>query len=157
MLKFFSSSATNKVDGKGRVSIPAPFRKVLQSEDSPILFLMPELLGGPTIVGFGQSHFENLARSMSRMNPFSPEARALTNAVAGKAQQLPLDETGRIVLPKDLRALTGITDEAYFIGAVNTFQIWKPETYTADEAAMMEVARANVDKLDWAGAMGGES
>lgn len=156
MLKFFSSSATNKVDGKGRVSIPAPFRKVLQSEESPILFLMPELLGEPTIVGFGQSHFENLARSLTKMNPFSTEYRALANSVGGKAHQIPLDETGRIVLPKELRALAGIDDEAYFIGTLNTFQIWRPETFAAGEAAMLEIARANVDKLDWSGAMGGD-
>ncbi len=152
MLKFFSSSATNKVDGKGRVSIPAPFRKVLQGEGSQILFLMPELRGAPTIVGFGERHFENLANSLIRMNPFGEEYDALADAVAGQARQLPLDETGRIVLPKDLRELAGIGDEAFFVGKVNMFQIWNPETYAAARPALMEKARANFDKLDWAGA-----
>ncbi|MFV0473418.1 MAG: division/cell wall cluster transcriptional repressor MraZ [Pikeienuella sp.] len=157
MLKFFSSSATNKVDGKGRVSIPAPFRKVLAGEDSPILFLMPELLGEPTIIGFGQSHFENLARSLTGMNPFSPEFRALADAVAGQAHQLPLDETGRIVLPKDLREIADIGDEAFFVGSLNTFQIWKPETYAANRARMMETARANIGKLNWGATMPGKA
>ena len=78
-MKFFSSSATNKVDAKGRVSIPAPFRKVLGMEDSPLLFLMPEVRGKPAIEGFGQSHFEKLADSLEKMNPLSAEYDALAD------------------------------------------------------------------------------
>lgn len=157
MLKFFSSSATNKVDDKGRVSIPAPFRKVLQGEDSRVLFLMPELRGAPCIVGFGESHFENLANSLTQMNPFSEEYDALADAVAGQARQLPLDETGRIVLPKDLKDLAGIDGQAYFVGKINTFQIWSPEVYEAGRAQRTETARANFDKLNWAGRGGAAS
>ncbi|MEO0361628.1 MAG: hypothetical protein AAF322_10980 [Pseudomonadota bacterium] len=155
MLKFFSSSATNKVDAKGRVSIPAPFRKVLQGEATPILFLMPEVRGKPAIEGFGLSHFEKLAEAVAQMNPLSPEYDALADAVAGQAHQLPLDETGRIVLPTELRALTGIEDSAYFVGRFNTFQIWRPETYEAGKTAMRETAVANFDKLPWGGAASG--
>ncbi|MEX2520132.1 MAG: hypothetical protein WD969_12455 [Paracoccaceae bacterium] len=151
MLKYFSSNATNKVDGKGRVSIPAPFRKVLQGEESPILFLMPEINGAPTIVGYGLSHFENLAASLTRMNPFSEEYDALSDAVSGQAHQLPLDETGRIVLPRELREYADIGDEAFFIGKLNVFQIWNPAAYAARRPGIKEMARANVDKLDWTG------
>ncbi|MEM7523291.1 MAG: hypothetical protein AAF360_05965 [Pseudomonadota bacterium] len=151
MLKFFSSSATNKVDGKGRVSIPAPFRKVLQGEETPILFLMPEVRGKPAIEGFGLSHFEKLADAAGEMNPLSPEYDAIADVVAGQAVQLPLDDTGRIVLPAELREMTGITDSAFFIGRFKTFQIWRPETYAAGKGAMRETAVANFDKLPWGG------
>lgn len=151
MLKFFSSSATNKVDGKGRVSIPAPFRKVLQGEESPVLFLMPEVRGKPAIEGFGQSHFEKLANSLSQMHPLSAEYDALTDALAGQAHQLPLDETGRIVLPRELRELAGIGDEAFFVGRVNTFQIWDPKTYELGKAALRQTAIENLEKLPWGG------
>lgn len=154
MLKYFSSNATNKVDGKGRVSIPAPFRKVLQREESPILFLMPEINGAPTIVGYGLSHYESLGESLTRMNPFSPEYDALADVVSGQAHQLPLDETGRIVLPKDLREYAGIADEAFFIGKFNIFQIWNPGVYAERRASVKEMARANIDKLDWSGGIG---
>ncbi|MEL6793836.1 MAG: division/cell wall cluster transcriptional repressor MraZ [Pseudomonadota bacterium] len=151
MLKFFSSSATNKVDGKGRVSIPAPFRKVLQGEGSPVLFLMPEIRGLPAIEGYGQAHFEKLAGALSQMNPLSPEYDALADVVAGQAQQLPLDDTGRIVLPAEFRELAGITDSAFFVGRVNTFQIWAPERYAAIKDQRRETAVANFDKLPWGG------
>lgn len=150
-MKFFSSSATNKVDAKGRVSIPAPFRKVLGMEESPLLFLMPEVRGKPAIEGFGQSHFEKLADSLEKMNPLSAEYDALADATVSQTVQLPLDSTGRIVLPEEMRALTGITDEAMFVGRVRTFQIWNPATYNALKAEMRETAVANFDKLPWGG------
>ena len=150
-MKFFSSSATNKVDAKGRVSIPAPFRKVLGMEESPLLFLMPEVRGKPAIEGFGQSHFEKLADSLEKMNPLSAEYDALADATVSQTVQLPLDSTGRIVLPEELRMLTGITDEAMFVGRVRTFQIWNPATYRALKTEMRETAVANFDKLPWGG------
>jgi MraZ protein len=151
VLKFFSSSATNKVDAKGRVSIPAPFRKVLQGEGSSVLVLVPEITGRPVVEGFGEAHFAKLAASLEEMNPYSPEYDALANVVFGAAHQLPLDDTGRIILPQEFRDLTGITDMAQFVGRANTFQIWNPETYQAGMAEMRETARANVHKLPWAG------
>ena len=151
-MKFFSSSATNKVDAKGRVSIPAPFRKVLAMEESPLLFLMPEVRGKPAIDGFGQSHFEQLADSLQQMNPLSAEYDALADATVAQTVQLPLDSTGRIVLPEEFRAIAGITDEALFVGRVRTFQIWSPATYAGLKTQMREMAVANFDKLPWGGA-----
>lgn len=148
-MKFFSSSATNKVDAKGRVSIPAPFRKVLAAENSPLLFLMPEVRGKPAIEGFGEAYFERMAGQLEKMNPLSDEFDALTDLMVSRTWQLPLDETGRIVLPAPLRETAGIEGEALFVGRIRTFQIWRPETYAALQDEMRETARANFDKLPW--------
>ena len=148
-MKFFSSSATNKVDAKGRVSIPAPFRKVLAGEASPILFLMPEVRGKPAIEGFGETYFERMAGQLEQMNPLSDEYDALTDVMVSRTYQLNLDETGRIVLPTPLREAAGIEGEALFVGRIRTFQIWKPETYEALRGEMQDTARANFDKLPW--------
>ena len=77
--------------------------------------------------------------------------RALADVVAGQAHQLPLDDTGRIVMPEAFRELAGITDSAYFVGRINTFQIWNPEKYEAVKAQRRETAVANFDKLPWGG------
>lgn len=154
MLKYFSSSATNKVDAKGRVSIPAPFRKVLQAEENPVLYLRPEVSGKAVIEGFGQSHMDEIAEALSRMNPLTQETRALTDVLVSRAHPLPLDETGRIVLPAEFRELAGITDSARFVGGVKTFQIWNPDAYAAEAADMQAIAVANFDKLPWGGGAG---
>ncbi|MGB0411548.1 MAG: division/cell wall cluster transcriptional repressor MraZ [Pikeienuella sp.] len=148
-MKFFSSSATNKVDAKGRVSIPAPFRKVLAMEDSPLLFLMPDVRDRPIIEGFGEAHFTKLADALDQLNPYSEEYDALAGLTVARTVQLPLDSTGRIVIPEELRALTGITDEALFVGRVRTFQIWHPETYHEIQASQRAAAAEHVTKLPW--------
>ena len=149
MPKNFSSSATNKVDAKGRVSIPAPFRKVLQAEESPVLYLRPDAGGKGVIEGFGQSYMDEMSAMLSKMNPLLPQTRALKRVMVGRARPLPLDETGRIVLPADLRALAGIADSAQFVGAVKTFEIWNPEAYEADDAEMQALAIESFDLLPW--------
>lgn len=148
-MKFFSSTATNRVDAKGRVSIPAPFRKVLAAENSPLLFLRPEVRGRPAIEGFGEAYFEELARQLEQLSPVSDEYEALADLMVSRTWQLPLDETGRIVLPAPLREAAGIKDEALFVGRIRTFQIWNPETYRALEAELRDTARANFHKLPW--------
>ena len=149
MLKYFSSSATNKVDAKGRVSIPAPFRKVLQAEESPVLYLRPEVSGKPVIEGFGQSHMDEIAAALNRMNPLKKETRALTRVLVSRAQPLPLDDTGRIVLPGEFRELAQIGETARFVGGVKTFQIWNPDAYAAEDEEMQALAVDSFDLLPW--------
>ncbi len=151
-MKFFSSSATNKVDAKGRVSIPAPFRKVLAGEGSPLLHLRPEVQGKPAIEGFGDAYYEKTAMELGRMAPTDPAFDALTDLMISRTSSMPLDETGRIVLPAALRAAAGIEGEAIFVGRIHTFQIWKPENYYALQADLRATAEANFDKMPWGGA-----
>ncbi len=148
-MKFFSSSATNKVDAKGRVSIPAPFRKVLAAESSPMLYLRPEIQGKPAIEGFGEAYFDKEAAALERMQPTDPAFEALADLMISRTSSMPLDETGRIVLPGALREAAGIEGEAIFVGRIRTFQIWKPESYLALQSDMRSTAEANFDKMPW--------
>ena len=93
-MKFFSSSATNKVDAKGRVSIPAPFRKVLAAENSPMLYLRPEIQGKPAIEGFGEAYFDKEAAALEQMQPTDPAFEALADLMISRTSSMPLDETG---------------------------------------------------------------
>lgn len=152
MQTIFSSSATNKVDAKGRVSIPAPFRKALQDGGDSTLYLMPEIMERPAIVGFGAGHYRRLADSVMHMPPFDPVAEALSDALGSEARELPLDGTGRIVLPADLKALAEIEEDALFVGRLSHFQIWRPEHYAAMKADLRRTARENASALPWSGA-----
>lgn len=151
-MKFFSSSATNKVDAKGRVSIPAPFRKVLAAENSPMLYLRPEIQGKPAIEGFGEAYFDKEAAALEQMQPTDPAFEALADLMISRTSSMPLDETGRIVLPAPLREAAGIDGEAIFVGRIRTFQIWKPENYLALQDDMRATAEANFDKMPWGAA-----
>jgi MraZ protein len=152
-MRFFSSTTVNKIDDKGRVSIPAAFRKVLDAETQPGLWLIPGLRDEPAIEGLGSTRFEALAEAIDAMNPLDPAAIALSNKVMGKARHLLLeDNTGRIVLPRDFRQIAGIEGEALFVGLGKTFQIWNPEAYAARQADLDRLASENFARLPWGGA-----
>ncbi len=151
-MRFFSSNSTHKIDGKGRVSIPAPFRKVLEKEDQQGVVLVPRLRGEPAIEGLGYGRFEQMAEALDAMNPLDPAAIALSNKLMGQARHIQLDETGRIVLGEDLRRAAGLSDQALFVGLGKTFQVWNPEAYAARQEAMDAFAMENFHRLPWGGA-----
>lgn len=148
-MKFFSSNSTHKIDSKGRVSIPANFRKVLDLEAQPGVVLIPGIRGEAAIEGLGVGRFEQLVEAIDEMNPLEEETMALAYTVMGEARHIQLDDTGRIVLGADLREFAGLGDQALFVGLGRSFQIWNPETYAARQEAMRDKARANFHLLPW--------
>ena len=68
----------------------------------------------------------------------SMERKMLQRLFHGQSYPTNVDETGRLVLPAKLRQKIGLEGEAFFIAAGDTFQIWKPETYEAEELAKTE-------------------
>jgi MraZ protein len=146
-MRFFSSNVKNRIDGKGRVSIPAAFRKVLEQEPTPGVVLIPGMGGQPCIDGMGQSRLEQIAESLDG-EPLDPVAYALQVSLIGEARQLQLDDTGRIVLSPDLREMADLHgDTALFVGLGKTFQIWNPDAYEARRAELKKIALENYDRL----------
>lgn len=141
MARRFRGSDTFKVDAKGRVSIPAPFRRVIEASD-------PDWREGlrPNItIVYGDARQDWLevytvrARDeidglIEDMRRGSPERLILEENMYGHSIDTQIDEDGRLVLPQKLREKIGLTGEAFFISAGDYFKIWKPETY-AEKAA----------------------
>lgn len=149
MLRRFTSTVTNKVDAKGRVSVPASFRKVLASgeaEDDGLVFLRPNPLGEPVIEGFGQGFFDELVGFAER-DPVFGEYDSVSDLLAGSIHQAQLDEAGRIVLPKELRDHAGIAEEATFVGQFSKFAIWNPAAYAAWKAENESRARDRLREM----------
>lgn len=150
-MRFFSSKSLHKVDDKGRVSIPAMFRKVIDADPSPALFLIPGLRNEPCIEGLSAARFEALAESLDVMSPLDVGGTALANKIMGEADQIAIEDTGRIILPKEMRKFAQIGGEALFVGLGKTFQIWNRELYEARKPEMERLARENFDRLPWGG------
>jgi MraZ protein len=151
-MRIFSSNSTHKIDAKGRVSIPASFRKVLEREEQPGVILIPLMRAEPAIEGMGYGRFEQLAEAIDAMNPLDPGAVALSYRIMGEARHLPLDETGRIVLGPDLRDTIGLTDEAVFVGVGKHFQIWEPKAWAARQPGIARDSQAAMPRLPWSSA-----
>ena len=137
----FASRFDNKIDAKGRVSVPAPFRAVLAQEGADEIFCYPHLdrpaleAGGSRLVGKIKGILEDFPID-------SPERDEIATAYFGESERIKVDPDGRAVLPKRLRDHAGITDVAVFVGLGDKFQIWEPAAYEEFRAEARERARS---------------
>lgn len=156
-MKFFSSNSTHKVDAKGRVSVPATFRRVLDGEAEPGVVFIPRMMGDPAIEGFGNARFAEYAAELDKMHPMSRERKYLAHKLLGQAEEAQIDPNGRVVLGEALRDAAGIEDQALFVGLGRSFQIWNPQTYKDQLGDIDEGALEHFDALPWAAASRGEA
>jgi MraZ protein len=124
----FVATFSNRLDGKGRVSVPAPFRAVLAREGQADLYCYPAL-DRPAIDGGGARLQQAISDRLSVFETFSDDHESLATAFYGESRMLKVDPDGRIVLPEEFRAYAGINDVAVFVGQGFKFQIWEPERF----------------------------
>jgi MraZ protein len=143
----FVSTFTNKVDAKGRVSIPAAFRAVLErdgykSGGSAGIYCYPSL-DAPALDAGGERLAQKIDGLLAGLQDYSDERDELSVALYGDVQVLSLDADGRIVLPEALRAHAGIDGQVTFVGLGDKFQMWEPGRF----AERRERARNKVQDL----------
>ena len=122
----FLSSAVNRIDAKGRVSVPAHFRTVVQSRGYSELYAIRQLDVPALDVG-GLDLLDRYEERMKLEDPFLQTADDMSFFVHGDGAFLKLDQDGRITVTDFIREHTGITTEVAFVGRGNFFQMWEPE------------------------------
>lgn len=146
----FMDTIINKVDAKGRVSLPADYRAIARDSDSEIVCYRS--LTSPCIEGCLEDLLEKLAAEIENSTDFFSQTQDdLTNLIFGDAKRFMTDSTGRIVLTEKLLAHAQITNAAVFVGKGRKFQIWNPENWAKEEqriraAAMAQRPVLNADK-----------
>lgn len=119
----FVGNYTNKVDLKGRVSLPAPYRKELGGEQQ--VLLMPAFTSN-CLMGGNRAWAKGIVEEMCGNMP-TPEQARRKRAVMGNMVALSVDANGRFILPEQLRAKFLMEDEAFFLGAGEYFEVWNVE------------------------------
>ncbi|WP_159593096.1 division/cell wall cluster transcriptional repressor MraZ [Chelativorans xinjiangense] len=138
----FLSSAINRIDAKGRVSVPAHFRSVVQRRGFADLYALRALdvpamdVGGPDLL-------DRYEERIAVEDPFLQTADDMSFFVHGDGSFLKLDQDGRITVTDFVREHTGITSQVAFVGRGLFFQIWEPERLSAHGAEV----RARLLKL----------
>ena len=127
-MSLFLSSYENRLDTKGRISVPASFRASVNNEKFAGVVLFRSFTNN-CIEGMSMSRMEQMAAATDKMGLFDSELDDLTAMLFADARQLAFDVTGRIVIPADLLKHAGITDRAVFVGRGNSFQIWNPDAF----------------------------
>lgn len=150
----FVSTFTNRIDAKSRVSIPAPFRAVLERDryaggPGLGLYCYPSL-DSPALDAGGERLARKIDGLLGGLKDYSDERDELAVALYGEAQVLAIDADGRIVLPKELRAGIGLPEgvaEVAFVGLGDKFQLWEPARFEERRAKAREKVRAHRNLL----------
>lgn len=120
------STYTNKLDKKGRISVPAPFRAALTTENFAGIIAYGSFVN-PCVEACGMARIESLSASIDELDPYSDERNAFAAVILGGSIQLPFDPEGRVTLPEELISLAVLSEQACFVGKGATFEIWQPE------------------------------
>jgi MraZ protein len=146
----FLSSSLNRIDSKGRVSVPAHFRTVVQKRGFAELYALRALeipamdVGGPDLL-------DRYEERIALEDPFLQTADDMSFFVHGDGAFLKIDQDGRITMTDFIREHTGITTDVAFVGRGLFFQMWEPERLKAHGA---EVRRRLVAMRQQASAAG---
>ena len=135
----FLSTYVNKVDRKGRVSVPATFRTALSAQRFPGIVVFPSLKY-PALEANSIEWMEELANRLDTLDIYSDEHDNL-EVLFASARELPIDGEGRIALPPELAEHAAIVDSVAFVGVGRNFQLWEPARYAEHAATRRERAR----------------
>lgn len=136
----------NKVDSKGRVSLPSDYRAIVKELSSEIVCYRS--LSAPCIEGCLEETLDKLATEIENSTDFFSETQdSLTNLIFGDAKRFTFDSTGRINLSEKLLKHAKITDKAVFVGKGRKFQIWNPQEWEKEEARIRAAALQNRPSL----------
>lgn len=139
-MALFLSRSVNKVDKKGRVSVPAPFRAALGEEITDGIALTKPVSRLDCIEAAPMSRAHQRMAQLDELDEDDEDHWALAMVALGNMRQVTFDPEGRIILPEDLKEFAGIDDTAVFVGMGKTFQIWHPDRLTVRMAEAEEIA-----------------
>ncbi len=139
----------NRLDAKGRVSVPSAFRTALRAgmgepvvdADAPVKLILRPSHHFECIEGWPLQGFADLASPVSRFNQFSNEREDMSTSIYADAFPAETDKEGRIVLPTELVEYAHLTSQVAFMGMGDIFQIWEPEACKRRRTEARESAR----------------
>jgi len=140
-MALFTSTYVNKVDRKGRVSVPAPFRSALDGSGGTLVYVKPNHALG-AIDGLSEAWMEQIQDRIDELDIYSEQRIALETREFAETTRLALDPEGRMILPRELMTTAGIIDQATFVGLGRYFQIWQPESFDAHKSRQVAAAKS---------------
>ena len=139
-MDLFLSTFENRIDKKGRLSVPASFRAVLERRRDP-LYLFKSLIE-PCLEGCGAERIGQIVDAIDGMDSLSAEVATLQTMLSS-AQEMKLDGEGRIMLSADFINFAELEDMALYAGIGRSFQIWLPSRYRTRETDARSRAKSD--------------
>lgn len=125
-MALFLDTFINRIDRKGRVSVPATFRAALENLEFQGIVAFPSFKY-EALQCAGMDWMQGLAQGLGKVDLFSDEHDDLTATLFADAKQMAFDGDGRVVLPEALIFHAQLKEQAAFVGRGSHFEIWDPE------------------------------
>jgi MraZ protein len=137
----FVSHHMLRLDAKGRVSVPAPFRAVLARDGFGGLHCHPAI-DRPALDAGGNALIAEIEALLTVFPPYSEERQQFSLALYGTSETLKIDGEGRVTLSEAHKTHAGIADAVMFVGLGHKFRIWEPGRFRAELAEATDKVRA---------------
>ena len=144
----FLSTYENKLDKKGRVSVPASFRSYLSNMGYNGIICFPSF-NNQSIEAWPQDRIEAISNAIDSLNPFEDKKDYFATAILSESINLQFDSEGRISLTSKLLKHAKIKNSMVFVGQGKTFQIWEPTIFEKFKVNARKKANLNRASLKW--------
>ena len=144
----FLSSYENKLDKKGRVSVPSSFRAYLNSMGYNGFITYPSF-NHSALDGCAQDRIEKLSDSIDSLGPFSDKRDYFATSVLSQSINLNFDSEGRVTIPEKLLKHAKIKTNIIFVGLGKVFQMWDPKLFKDYKSLARKKSYINRSALKW--------
>ena len=144
----FLSTFENRLDKKGRVSVPASYRAHLSSLGYNGIICFPSF-NNQSIEAWSQDRIEKISNSIDTLNPFDEKKDYFATSILSESINLQFDSEGRIVLGQKLLKHAKIKNSMLFVGQGKTFQIWEPTNFEKFRVTARKKSNINRANLKW--------
>ena len=144
----FLSTYENKIDKKGRVSVPASFRSYLSNLGYNGVVCFPSF-NNHCIEAWPQDRIERISNSIDSLNPFEEKRDYFATSILSESENLQFDTEGRVSLSEKLLNHAKIRNNILFVGLGKTFQIWEPKIFEKFKIVARKKAYQNRSNLKW--------
>ena len=144
----FLSTYENKLDKKGRVSVPASYRSYLSNIGYNGIICYPSFTN-QCIEAWPQDRIEKISNAIDSLNPFEEKKDYFATSILSESINLQFDSEGRILLTQKLLKHAKIKNSMVFVGQGKTFQIWEPTIFEKFKANARKKANINRASLKW--------
>ncbi len=144
----FLSTYENKMDKKGRVSVPASFRSYLSNLGYNGVVCYPSF-NNQSIEAWPQDRIEKISNTIDTLNPFEEKRDFFATSILSESTNLHFDSEGRISLTPKLLKHAKIKNSMVFVGQGKTFQIWEPYAFEKFKTIARKKSNLNRSSLKW--------
>jgi MraZ protein len=145
----------NKIDKKGRASVPASFRSHLGSLGYNGFIAYPSF-NHEALEACSQDRIEKLSSTIDSLNPFEEKRDFFATSILSESVSLQFDSEGRVLITEKLISHAKIRNNILFVGLGKTFQIWEPKSFEKFKIVARKKAYQNRSNLKWDNNLTGE-